>query len=69
MINPPKSDVSEFDLVLQCDINTKGYSNWFYFSMRVQKKGTIKLNIVNQQKSHSLFTSGMKPAVFSYKRK
>ena len=63
------SKIPEYDLILQSDINTKGYTNWFYFSVRVQSKCTIKFNIVNMQKQHSLFTAGMKVAVYSYRRK
>lgn len=40
--------MSEFDLFLCNDINTKGYSQWFYFSVSKVKKGSkIKFNIVN----------------------
>ncbi len=41
--NEPRS----FDLVLQNDINTKGYSNWFYFSLRTKKAETLKFSLVN----------------------
>lgn len=54
---------------MQSDINTKGYSNWFYFGVRVHKKCTLKFNFVNMQKAHSLFTNGMKPAIYSYQKK
>lgn len=57
---------NEYDLVLQNDINTKGNNQWFFFSVRnVHKGATVKFNIVNLSKRHSLFEYGMKPSVFS----
>ena len=38
----------EYDLVMQSDINTKGYNQWFYFSVKNTIKGRcIKFNIIN----------------------
>lgn len=63
-----ETDIKQFDLILQNDINTKGFSNWFYFSIRCKKKSVIKLNIVNMQKNYSIFNDGMKVTIFSVKR-
>ncbi|KRX07319.1 hypothetical protein PPERSA_06934 [Pseudocohnilembus persalinus] len=41
---------NEYELILQNDINSKGYSQWFYFSIANTKKNqTIKLSIVNYE--------------------
>jgi hypothetical protein len=56
-------------LLLQNDINTKGNNQWFFFSVRnVAKGATIKINLVNMAKKHSLFQTGMRPSVFSMVR-
>lgn len=39
---------NEYDLILQNDINTKGNTQWFFFSVSQCKKNcTVKFNIVN----------------------
>jgi len=59
----------EFDLVLQNDINTRGNNQWFFFSVRNVPRGqTLRFNIVNLTKKHSLFAQGMRPSVFSMVR-
>lgn len=56
----------EYVLVLQNDINTVGNTQWFFFSVSNMKKGqSVKFNLVNMVKQSSLFSCGMKPAVFS----
>ena len=43
---------NEFDLILQNDINSKGNTQWFFFSIKgVPKNTTLKINIVNMSKS------------------
>ncbi|KAL4482478.1 hypothetical protein ABPG72_001454 [Tetrahymena utriculariae] len=65
--DPKYSD--EYDLIICNDINSKGYAQWFYFSISKTKKDkTIKLNLVNHSKKQSLFINGMKPAIFSVKK-
>jgi len=54
-------------LVLENDINTKGYGNWFYFSMQVKEVRKIKVNVMNMQKAFSFLGHGMRVAVFSVK--
>lgn len=56
---------NEFDLVLQNDINSKGHTQWFFFSVKIKKKGVVRFSIVNLTKSGSLFTLGMQPVCFS----
>lgn len=50
---------------MQNDTNTKGYSQWFFFSIRNKKQTRIKLNIVNFVKKNLLFTRGIKPVGLS----
>eukprot|EP00976_Prorocentrum_cordatum_P014318 286313-Prorocentrum_minimum.AAC.1 len=46
----------EYDLILRPDINTRGHTQWFYFSVSNTRKGIpYKLNIINMVKSDSLF--------------
>ena len=53
-------------MILQNDFNTKGNTQWFYFRIKNPPKNkNIKLNIVNMQKTDSLFNYGMKPCIFS----
>jgi len=43
-----KVSEKEYDLILQNDINTKGHTQWFYFSVANTRKGaSIKFNIIN----------------------
>jgi hypothetical protein len=60
--------VKEFHLILQNDINTKGYGNWFYFKFYSKFKGKYRFHIVNIQKNYSFFGYGMRPAVFSLQK-
>ncbi|EWS72671.1 zinc carboxypeptidase family protein (macronuclear) [Tetrahymena thermophila SB210] len=64
-----KSPNKEYDLLLQNDINTKGYTQWFFFKVSNYKfKGlTVKFNIVNIAKPSLPFKQGMKISVFSLK--
>jgi len=56
----------EYDLILKFDINTRGHTQWFYFSVsNVRKNVRYKFNIINLLKPDSLYNSGMKPLVYS----
>lgn len=52
---------------MQNDTNTKGYSQWFYFSLRNQKNKKIKINIVNFIKKTLMFLDGVRPVAYSTK--
>lgn len=67
---------SEFDLFLRIDSNTRGHTQWFYFSIRNGKKlGKFTFNLCNLTKPHTLYeqqnnigsvgSSGMRPYIFS----
>lgn len=56
----------EYNLLLQNDINTTGYTQWFFFRVgNTTKDRTVKFNILNLYKSNSLFGSGMRVIVYS----
>jgi hypothetical protein len=59
--------IPEYDLIMQNDTNTKGYSQWFFFSFRNHSPQRVKLNIVNFVKKNLLFLSGVKPVGLSVK--
>ncbi|CAD8208043.1 unnamed protein product [Paramecium pentaurelia] len=57
-----------YDLILQNDINTRGNTQWFFFSVTGAKAGqTVQFNLLNQLKSNSLFNEGLQPAIYSIK--
>ena len=59
---------SEYNLLMQNDINTNGHTQWFYFKVKNTKKGqNVKFNIMNFTKPDSLFNYGMKISVYSQK--
>ena len=56
----------EYDLILRPDINTRGHTQWFYFSIANTRAGKkYKLNIINLVKRESLFQNGMRVLVHS----
>ncbi|KAL0490549.1 cytosolic carboxypeptidase [Acrasis kona] len=56
----------EYDLILKFDVNTKGHTQWFYFSVKNARKGIkYKFNIINLVKGDSLYNYGMKPLAYS----
>lgn len=52
---------------MRVDSNTNGHRQWFYFSMKNEKKCRVKLHIYRFKKVYSLFQRGMKPYVRSRK--
>ena len=59
---------SEYNLLLQNDINTNGYSQWFFFKVSNTFKGSkARFNILNLYKHSSLYKSGMKIIIYSCK--
>ena len=56
----------EYDLILKPDSNSRGCTQWFYFSVsntRPAKK--YKFNIINMLKPDSLYNHGMRPLMYS----
>jgi hypothetical protein len=57
-------------LFLRIDSNTRGHTQWYYFSIKNGKKNEkIILNICNITKGKTLYEQGMKPYIFSRKKK
>ncbi len=57
---------NEYDLVLSPDMNTYGHTQWFFFRVRGLEEGQhYKFNIVNLEKSDSLYNMGLRPLMFS----
>jgi hypothetical protein len=48
----------QYFLLLHNDVNTNGYTNWFYFTIKPKKIGKYKLAIVNYGKAGWPFNSG-----------
>ena len=58
----------DYDLYLQFDTETKGHTQWYYFSVTNSQCGTFRFNIVNLMKFDSLYNEGLLPAVRSSKQ-
>ena len=59
-----------YQLFLQNDTNTRGYSQWFFFKISNGKKGQkIKLNIMNFQRKKTRYSNGLKIWYFSTQKK
>jgi hypothetical protein len=57
----------EYDLYMRMDTNTNGHMQWFYFSIKNNRKHKVKLNIFKFRKRYSLFQRGLRPYVKSRK--
>ena len=58
--------LTEYNLYLNSDTNSKGNSQWFYFAVINTEEGkTVTFHILNCTKFVPLFKTGMKPLVFS----
>ena len=60
-------------MFLDCDINTNGYTQWFYFAIGSTSAEEVKAGrrvvfvVENISKACPLFTEGMKPVFWSMK--
>jgi ribosomal protein L32 len=60
---------AEYNLLLQTDINSRGHTQWFFFSVRnTTANMQVRFNLLNFPKSDSLFNHGMKVLMYSVKR-
>lgn len=58
----------EYDLVLNSDINSNHYHQWFYFEVSNMRVGTTyRFNIINCEKSNSQFNYGESYTMESHK--
>lgn len=55
----------EYDLYIRFDTNTNGHMQWFYFSVKNNKKCKVRFNIFRFRKCYSLFQRGLRPYVRS----
>jgi hypothetical protein len=53
-----------YHLLLHNDVNTSGYTNWFYFSVRAKVKGRYKFAILNYGKAGRMHSQGVKICVY-----
>jgi len=59
----------EYDLLMRTDSNTRGHHQWFHFSIKNGKTiGTRRFNILNFTKKDSLYTHGMRIAIYSTRK-
>lgn len=59
----------EYNLVLNCDVNTRGHTQWFLFRVRGMESGMhYRFHIINLMKADSLFSSGMRPLQYSVRQ-
>ncbi|XP_053558410.1 cytosolic carboxypeptidase 1 isoform X2 [Bombina bombina] len=57
---------NEYDLILNSDINSNHYHQWFYFEVAGMRTGVAyRFNIINCEKSNSQFNYGMQPLMYS----
>ncbi len=64
-----KMNENLYNLVIQNDTNTSGYSQWFFFRVKnTRKNSTIKFNILNLMKGYSLYNKGMQISIYSEKK-
>lgn len=64
-----KVNENSYQMLIQNDTNTSGYSQWFFFRVSNTKKGVnAKFNIINLMKKYSLYRKGMKILVYSEKK-
>ena len=58
--------VNEYDLILRPDINTRGHTQWYYFSVKNMRRGRkYKFNIINLLKPDSVYNQGLLPLIYS----
>jgi cytosolic carboxypeptidase protein 2/3 len=57
---------NEYNLLLEFDVGTENYSQWFFFRVfNIRKDLTIKMNIINLIKPNNFYNEGQQPRVFS----
>ena len=62
-------DEYEYDLLMQSDYNSPGYSQWFYFKVSNTRANTRYIfNLSHFYKPESLYNCGMKPLMYSTKK-
>jgi hypothetical protein len=62
-----ESPEKQYYMLIENDLNTYGYNNWFFFRVKNQDAGVRRFNIVNLIKKTNFFSQGMLISVFSVK--
>ena len=65
-VNPEED--REFYLLIENDLNTYGYNNWFFFRVKNTNKGIRRFTIANMIKKTNFFSNGMLISIFSTKK-
>ena len=71
MFQKKNSEIDEaksYYLLLDQDINTHGYTNWFFFRVRNEAPGLRKFYLLNMAKKTNFYKQNMKISVFSKKK-
>jgi hypothetical protein len=55
----------EYSVLIENDVNTHGYNNWFFFRFRNKEAGVRRLNVVNLAKKTNFYAQGMLISIFS----
>ncbi len=58
----------QYFMLIENDLNTHGYNNWFFFRVRNSEPGVRGFNIANLIKKTNFFNQGMLISIFSIKR-
>jgi hypothetical protein len=66
-----KASETEYNLILQNDINTNGHTQWFYFKVKsnFKTKTIVRLNLVNLYKAKSMYQYGMRVLALDVSKK
>jgi hypothetical protein len=60
---------TEYNLLMQNDINTNGHTQWFFYQVKNTRKNmNVTFNIMNFTKPDSLFNYGMRVSIYSEKK-
>lgn len=59
-----QTGINEYDIFVRNDSNTRGHTQWFYFSVHSKINQKLKFTIMNLCKLKSLYHVGMKPYIF-----
>lgn len=63
-----KVSTTEYNLLLQTDVNSYGNTQWFYFSVtNITHQKKVRFNILNMCKKRSLLQKGMNICIYSQK--
>lgn len=59
-----QSGINEYDLFVRNDSNTRGHTQWYYFSVESSSNQRFAMTILNMHQLKNLYQQGMKPYIF-----